>query len=105
MASQSDSDTSAAHEPESVIPVASAARSGGSKEADQLDSAGQTILRLLHKAAGVAEANSRYALDMAQKLSHQPRAAENRSRNWKLRLGFIRTKPTVRSSGCTRSIR
>src|SRR5271155_2035511 len=78
MASQSDSDTSAAHEPESVIPVASAARSGGSKEADQLDSAGQTILRLLHKAAGVAEANSRYALDMAQKLSHQLRAAEDR---------------------------
>jgi hypothetical protein len=27
------------------------------------------------------------------------------SRNWKLRLGFIRTKPTARSSGCTRSIR
>ena len=78
MASQSDSDTSAAHEPESAIPFASAARSGGSKEADQLDTAGQTILRLLHKAAGVAEANSQYALDMAQKLSHQLRAAEDR---------------------------
>ena len=25
------------------------------------------------------------------------------SRNWKLRLGFIRTKPTARSSGCTKS--
>jgi hypothetical protein len=45
---------------------------------DQLDRAGQTILGLLHKAAGVAEENSRHALDMAQKLSHQLRAAEDR---------------------------
>ena len=45
---------------------------------DQLDEAGQSILRMLHKAAGVAEENSRHALDMARKLSHQLRAAENR---------------------------
>jgi hypothetical protein len=45
---------------------------------DQLDLAGQTILGLLHKASGVAEANSRHALEMAQKLSHQLRSAENR---------------------------
>jgi hypothetical protein len=45
---------------------------------DQLDKAGQTILKLLHKAAGVAEQNSRHALDMAQKLSQQLRAAEDR---------------------------
>ena len=63
---------------ESVIPFARAASSGGSREADQLDSAGQTILRLLHKAAGVAEANSQHALEMAQKLSHQLRGAEQR---------------------------
>ena len=30
------------------------------------DAAGQSILRLLHKAAGVAEANSRHALEMAR---------------------------------------
>ena len=35
-------------------------------------------MRLLHKAAGVAEANSQQALDMAQKLSHQLRAAEDK---------------------------
>ena len=35
----------------------------------ELDKAGQSILRLLHKAAGVAEENSRHAVDMAQKLS------------------------------------
>ena len=49
-----------------------------SKEASQLDSAGQAILKLLHKAAGAAEANSRQALDTAQKLSSQLRAAEDR---------------------------
>ena len=63
---------------DSVIPFAPAARSSGANDADQLDTAGQTILRLLHKAAGVAEANSQHALDMAQKLSHQLRAAEDR---------------------------
>jgi hypothetical protein len=46
--------------------------------ADQLDNAGQTILQLLHKAAGVAEANSQHALEMAHKLSDQLRAAESR---------------------------
>jgi|ERR1700733_10944726 predicted ribosome quality control (RQC) complex YloA/Tae2 family protein len=57
---------------ESVVPDT------GSNSGDQLDKAGQSILRLLHKAAGVAEENSRHAVDMAQKLSHQLRAAEHR---------------------------
>ena len=61
---------------ESVVPFAP--KNSASNDADQLDRAGQTILQLLHKAAGVAEENSRYALDMAQKLSHQLRAAEDR---------------------------
>jgi hypothetical protein len=51
---------------------------GASNDCSQLDSAGQTILQLLHKAAGVAEANSKHALDMAQKLLHQLHAAEAR---------------------------
>jgi hypothetical protein len=45
---------------------------------DQLDTAGQTILQLIDRAAGVAEENSRHALEMAQKLSHDLRAAEDR---------------------------
>ena len=49
-----------------------------SKDASQLDSAGQAILRLLHKATGAAEANSRQALETAQRLSSQLRAAEDR---------------------------
>jgi len=49
-----------------------------SKDACQLDSVGHAILNLLHKAAGAAEANSRQALETAQKLSRQLRAAEDR---------------------------
>ena len=49
-----------------------------SNDGGQLDTAGQAILKLLHKAAGVAEANSRHALETAQKLSRQLREAENR---------------------------
>ena len=66
-------------------------------DADQLDKAGQTILSLLHKAAGVAEENSRHALDMAQKLSHQLRAAENRIAELEAELSFIGIKPTCRT--------
>jgi hypothetical protein len=49
-----------------------------SNDANQLDTAGQAILKLLHKAAGAAEANSRRALETAQQLSSQLRAAEDR---------------------------
>jgi hypothetical protein len=65
------------HESESVIPFVPK-DAAPPDNADQLDKAGQTILKLLHKAAGVAEANSQHALEMAQKLSHQLRAAEDR---------------------------
>jgi hypothetical protein len=65
------------HETESVVRFAPRAAAVPA-DADQLDKAGQTILSLLHKAAGVAEENSRHALDIAQKLSHQLRAAEHR---------------------------
>ena len=59
---------------------------------DQLDRAGQTILKLLHKAAGVAEQNSRHALDMAQKLSHQLRAAEDRIAELEAEVDLYREK-------------
>src|ERR1700757_995160 len=60
-----------------VIPFERSAL-GGRDDNDQLDKAGQTILQLLNKAANVAEQNSRHAIDTAQKLSHQLRAAEDR---------------------------
>ena len=61
---------------ETVIPLAP--RSQTPENNDQLDQAGRSILQLLHKAAGVTEQNSRHAFDVAQKLSHQLRAAEDR---------------------------
>ena len=56
-----------------VIPFAR-----GTTNSDQLDKAGQTILQLVQRAAGIADDNSRQALERAQKLSHQLRAAEDR---------------------------
>ena len=58
-----------------VIPFGRRGKSAPAGNNDQLDKAGQTILQLLNKAADVAEGNSRHAIDMAQKLSHQLRAA------------------------------
>jgi hypothetical protein len=63
---------------ETVIPFAPAGKQTGSGTNDSLDSAGQSILRLLHQAAGAAEENSRHALDVARKLSLQLQSAEDR---------------------------
>ncbi len=78
---------------ESVIPFTPAAKTASPPDsADQLDIAGKTILRLLQKAAGVAEANSQQALEMAQKLSHQLRAAENRIAELEAEVGIYQDK-------------
>ena len=83
------SQLSGEYESESVIPFAPAAKNAATHDsADQLDNAGHTILRLLHKAAGVAEANSQHALEMAQKLSHQLRAAEARINELEAEIGI-----------------
>ena len=63
------------YETDSVIAFAPQAEHDPS---DQLDQAGQTILQLLHRAAGVAEDNSRHALETAQKLADQLRVAQDR---------------------------
>jgi uncharacterized protein YlxW (UPF0749 family) len=68
----------AAYQSESVIQSASAAKNAAPAGVDQLHSAGQTILQLLNKAANVAEQNSKHAIDMAQKLAHELRAAQQR---------------------------
>jgi hypothetical protein len=47
---------------------------------------------LLHKSAGVAEANSRHALEMAQKLSHQLRTAEGRIADLEAEVQLYREK-------------
>src|SRR5215472_1744400 len=82
-----------------VIQFARAAKGSAPGDADQLDKAGQTILQLLHKAAGVAEENSRHALEAAQRLSHQLRAAEDRVAELEARSLLIRKGLTGPSSG------
>jgi hypothetical protein len=58
----------------------------------QLDSAGHVILKLLHKAAGAAEANSRRALGTAQLLSTQLHAARNRIAELETEVQVYRNK-------------
>ena len=67
-------------------------RDGSKQDRDQLDTAGQTILQLIHRAAGFAEENSRHALEMAQKLSHQLRAAEDRIAELEAEIDTYREK-------------
>jgi hypothetical protein len=57
MGNQSSASASAGYASESVIPFAPAAKNAVPNGVDQLDTAGRTILNLLHKAAGVAEEN------------------------------------------------
>jgi hypothetical protein len=79
-----------AYESDSVVPFSQ--KNAGPNDTGQLDKAGQTILKLLHKAAGVAEENSRHALDVAQKLSHQLRAAEDRVAELEAEVELYRDK-------------
>ena len=53
---------------------------GRSETGDTLDRAGQAILGLLKRAASTAEANYQQAIEVANKLSGQVRAAEGRMR-------------------------
>jgi hypothetical protein len=66
---------------------------------DQLDTAGRTILQLVQRAAGVADENSRHALGMAQKLSDQLRAAEDRIAELETEVTAISKERTGPSSG------
>ena len=68
---------------------------------DQLDKAGETILQLVDKAAGVAEQNSSRALTMAQKFSDQLRAAEDRIAELETESATCRERATERSNGST----
>ena len=55
-------------------------------------SAGQAVLKLLQRAAGAAEANSRQALETAQKLSNQLRIAEDRIAELEAEIQHYREK-------------
>jgi molecular chaperone GrpE (heat shock protein) len=62
---------------EETVP-APAREGGGSKSGNELDKAGKSILRLLHKAAGATEQKNRHTLETAKNLAQQIRATENR---------------------------
>jgi hypothetical protein len=49
-------------------------------------------VQLIHRAAGFAEENSRHALEMAQKLSHQLQAAEDRIAELEVEVDTYREK-------------
>jgi hypothetical protein len=59
---------------------------------DQLDSAGQAILSLLHTAADETETDSRRSLETAQKLSHQLHAAQDRVAELEAEIRLYREK-------------
>jgi len=62
------------HEPPVIQPKAESVETRN----DQLNTIGETLLQLIDKAAGLAEENSRQALEIAQKYSHQLQSAEAR---------------------------
>jgi hypothetical protein len=64
--------------PETVVPFAPFARNSAPNSDDALDSAGQSILILLQRAARIAEENKQCALSVAHELSLQFRSAEDR---------------------------
>jgi hypothetical protein len=82
MANHSESESTISRGESSVAP----------NDGAQLDSAGQAILKLLHKAAGTAEANRRRALETAQKLSSQLEATKDRIAELEAKLQFYREK-------------
>jgi hypothetical protein len=57
---------------------------------DDLESSGQAILKLLHKAADTAEANSRRGLETAQQLSNKLEVAKGRVTELEGHLEFHR---------------
>src|ERR1700749_2336309 len=77
---------------ETVIQFAPAARGADGDGVSQLDKAGQMILETLRRAAGVAEANTQHAIDMAEKISHQLRAAEDRIAELEAEIGVYQEK-------------
>ena len=59
---------------------------GRSEAGDPLDTAAQQTLDLLHRPAVAAEANNQQAIEVADKLSAQLRAAEDRTRELEARI-------------------
>jgi len=63
-----------------VVPFGPITQETNPNLTDPLDTAGQTILSLLHRAAGMAEENSKHAMEVAQRLSQALQDAKERIR-------------------------
>ena len=72
---------------EVMMPSAPATEDG--EREDQSDLAGKNILSWLQKAAGLAEGNSRYAVDIALRLSDQLCATESRVAQLEARIAEL----------------
>ena len=72
---------------EVVLPSTPATEDG--EREDQSDLAGKNILSWLQKAAGLAEGNSRYAVDIALRLSDQLCATESRVAQLEARIAEL----------------
>jgi hypothetical protein len=77
---------------ETVIQSISETRSAASQNADQLDLEGLSLLRLLDKAVELAEANDRQAMETAQELSAQLRAAKDQIAELEAEVQLYREK-------------
>jgi hypothetical protein len=76
-----------------------------SNDAGQLDSAGQAILKLLHKAADTAEANSRHALERRKSSQVNSKLRKIELRRWSRRVGTIGRRRSAPKSGSTKFLR
>ena len=76
-------------ETDSEVGVSSAPGMEDGTREDQSDLAGKNILSFFQKAAGLAEGNSRYAVDIAQRLSDQLYAAQNRVAQLEARIAEL----------------
>jgi len=72
------------HASETVIPFPN--------NGDPLDSAGRSVLGLLQRAVAVTEENSKHAMDVAHKLAHQLRAAEDRIRELQADIRYYKDR-------------
>ncbi len=77
---------------DTVVPLGSGTKETPSNVADSLDTAGQTILGLLQRAAGMAEENSKQALQMARRLSEQLQDARGRIKQLEADVKYYQEK-------------
>jgi hypothetical protein len=79
--------------PETEIPYAPSRKSAApSDPGDPVESVGQNILELLNRAAKEADAKTRHALDVAEKLSRQLLMAEERTKDLEIDLRYYKDR-------------